>query len=227
MLNVDAFILSHTLMPTQLPTQEETDEYLPLLDLPHRLKFDTPFTIGGLALPRVTAWHRRDMEQDIYTVFDIYKEAQDKFEKVFGHRPEDPVTGYRTRDAEAIIITSSTMCSTARTIVDEMRKKRHKVGMIKIKMYRPFPTDQLLKLIGRTPKIGIIDRNFALGAPCRIGGIFAQDVVSAIQSSDKHPLTQSYIAGIGGLDVTPNIIEEIAQDLLQRERSESSLWKGL
>ena len=90
MICVDAFILSHTLMPTMLPTQEEADEYLPLLDLPHRLTHEKPFTIGGLALPRVTASHRNDMEKEIYNVFDIYKEAQDRFEKLFGRRPEDP-----------------------------------------------------------------------------------------------------------------------------------------
>jgi len=227
MLNVDAFILSHNLMPTLLPTQEEADEYLPLLELPHRLTFEKPFTIGGLALPRVTAWHRYDMERDIYNVFTVYKEAQDRFEKIFNRRPEDPVTGHFIEDAEVIFITSSTICSTTKTIIEQYRKKGHKIGMIKIKLFRPFPSEQLLHSIENVPKIGIIDRNFALGAPNKIGGIFAQDIISVLQFSKKKPLVQSYIAGIGGMDVTPTIIEEIVEDLIQREHSEPSLWKGL
>jgi len=227
MVCVDAFILSHTMMPVMLPTQEEADEYLPLLDLPHRLKHEKPFTIGGLALPRVTASHRYDMEKEIYNVFDVYKEAQDRFEELFGRRPEDPAIGHYHEDAEIILISSSTVSSTVRNVVDSLRKKGIKVGMVKIKMFRPFPTEQLIKLVGNAEKIAVLDRNFALGAPNKIGGIFVQEVFNSLWFAGSRNLVQSYIVGIGGMDVTPNVIEDIVDDISKRKRPESSIWKGL
>ncbi len=228
MLCVDAFILSHTMMPVLLPTQEEADEYLPLLDLPHRLRNDDPVTIGGLSYPRVTFAHRHDMKVAMESVFDVYSEAQDKFEKMFNRRPEDPVTGYMHEDADILLVTSSTITSTARNTINEMREKGVKIGLIKIKMYRPFPTDLFIKLTENAEKIGVIDRNTSLGAPGNVEGIFCQDILYALYKNGiKDKLVQSYLLGIGGLDVTPELIREVADDLTKRKKSESSIWKGM
>ncbi len=228
MLCVDAFILSHTMMSVLLPTQEEADEFLPDLDLPHRLNNENPATLGGLALPRVTASHRKDARNDIENVFEVYSEAQDKFEKVFKRRPEDPVSAYNVENADIILVTSSTISSTARNVIKEFIDKGINIGLVKVKMYRPFPSAQLVELLGKAKKVAVLDRNTSLGAPGNIEGIFCQDVLNALYMHDSiDKLVQSYILGIGGIDVTPAIIKEVIDDIIDRKKPERSIWKGM
>ncbi len=227
MLCVDAFILSHTMMPTLLPTQEEADRYLPLLDLPHRLNPEKPVTVGGLTQPRVTASHRKDMERDLGNVFEVYTSAQDRFEEVFGRRPSDPIVGYKHEDAETLLITSSTISSTTRRVIDERRAKGEKVGMVRIKMLRPFPTESFVNMCKNAPKIGVLDRNTALGAPHGIAGIFAQEVIATLAFAGQKKFIQSYVVGIGGMDVTAPLIHEIIDELVCAETPGPSIWKGV
>ncbi len=227
MLCVDAFILSHTMMPVLLPTQEEADEYLPLLDLPHRVTLEKPYTIGGLALPRVTASHRLDMERDIQNVFSVYEEAQDRFEEVFDRRPTDPVTGYYTDDADIILVTTSTITSTAKNVIEKRRKNGEKIGLVKLKMLRPFPTEQLLKFLNNAEKIAVLDRNSALGAVHGVGGIFCQEIISALGFAGMNKFVQSYLVGIGGMDVMPETVDEIIDDISKLKAPGKSIWKGI
>ncbi len=227
MLCVDAFILSHTMMPTLLPTQEEVDAFLPVLDLPHRLRAEKPFTHGGLTQPRITASHRHDMERTMSNVFGCYQEVQDRFEKIFNRRPSDPITGYRHEDAEILLITSSTISSTARRVINQRREKGQKIGMVRIKMLRPFPTDALLSLCKNAGRIAILDRNFALGAPHGIGGIFAQDIIAAFGFAGINKFIQSYVLGIGGMDVTSTQIEEVIDEVASLKTPGPSIWKGI
>lgn len=227
MICVDAFILSHTMMPVKLPSQEEADEYLPLLDVPQRLRVEKPFTIGGLSLPRVTASHRLDMEKDIQNVFDIYTEAQDRFEKIFDRRPEDPVTGYYHDDADILLVTSSTITSTAKSVVDKRRKNGEKIGLIKIKMFRPFPSEAVIELAKNAEKIAILDRNTMLGAPSGVCGIFAQEIIAALGIAGMNKFVQSYLIGLGGMDVPFEAVDEVVDDIVNRTKTEKSIWKGL
>ncbi|MGK5087827.1 pyruvate ferredoxin oxidoreductase [Bdellovibrionota bacterium FG-2] len=227
MLCVDAFILSHTMMPTLLPTQEEADQYLPLLDLPHRLNPEKPATVGGLTQPRVTASHRMDMERDLANVFSVYKAAQDRFEEVFGRRPSDPIVGYHHEDAEILLITSATIGCTTRRVIDERRAKGEKVGMVRIKMFRPFPTDSFVDMCKNARKIAVLDRNTALGAPHGIAGIFAQEVIATLAFSGLKKFIQSYVMGIGGMDVTAPLIHEVIDEMGRLEIPGPSKWKGV
>ena len=146
---------------------------------------------------------------------------------MFNRRPEDPISGYRNDDADIILISSATISSAVRRIVDERRKKGEKVGMIKIKMFRPFPTAQLIEATKSAEKIAVIDRNFTLGATHGMGGIFCQEVVSTLGYVGIQKLVQSYVLGIGGMDVTPPLIDFVVSDMVERKHAEKSIWKGL
>lgn len=98
--------------------------------------------------------------------------------------------------------------------------------MVKIKMLRPFPTEQLLEALKNAEKIAVIDRNFALGAVHRVGGIFCQEVISMFGHKNINKLIQSYILGIGGMDVTPPLVDAVVDDMIHRKRAEKSIWKG-
>jgi pyruvate/2-oxoacid:ferredoxin oxidoreductase alpha subunit len=107
----DAFVLSHTMMQTEVPELALVKRFLPDLELPHRLT-EKPVTVGGLDFPHETEVHRRQHAEAMLRVPEVYREVQDEFEQIFGRRPADAVECYRCDDAETILIAMSTMAST-------------------------------------------------------------------------------------------------------------------
>ncbi|MDP6838088.1 MAG: pyruvate ferredoxin oxidoreductase, partial [Planctomycetota bacterium] len=194
----DAFVLSHTMMETDLPEQEQVDRYLPDLDLPHRVKFD-PVMIGGLDFPRETEVHRRQHQEALERVFDVYGECQDEFEEVFGRRPPDPVVPYCMDDAEIAFVSMGTTSSTTDTVVDKLRAEGIRAGSVRVRMYRPFPEKALTEMLANCERVGVLDRDISLG----LGGV----LWSEVRGCAPRALVQGYMLGLGGGDVRPQHIE--------------------
>ena len=217
---MDGFITSHTQMVVDLPTQEQVDAYLPPCAIPHRLDHARPTTIGGLTWPRDTERHRRDIEDAMQRVPVALSDALDSFERLFGRRPGGAVETEYTLGADTILIASNTMAATLRKVVHERRARGERIGMIKIKQFRPFPRAELIAAIGNASRIGVLDRNHSPGS----GGIFWAEVAATLR--DQPFITvQDYVVGLGGGDVTPQVIHAIADDLVTRDRSKEPLWK--
>jgi pyruvate/2-oxoacid:ferredoxin oxidoreductase alpha subunit len=205
----DAFVLSHTMMQTDVPSQEQVDRFLPPLDLPHRVT-DRAVTIGGLDFPRETEVHRRQHAEALERVEPVYREAQDEFERVFGRRPADPVVPYRMEDAEVALISMGTTASTVRGVVDAARARGVKAGAIRVRMFRPFPFARLRELLAGCAKVGVLDRDISLG----LGGVLWSEVASVIPPS---AVAQGYMLGLGGGDIRPQHVEALLEDLQRRE----------
>lgn len=220
MVAMDGFISSHTQMVVDLPEQELVDSYLPPCKVPHQLTHDHPATVGGLTWPRDTERHRRDIEDAMQRVPEALGEAIDAFERVFGRRPHGAIESEYTLGAEAILIASNTMAATVRRVVHERRARGERVGMIKIKQFRPFPRAELIAAVGNAPKAGVLDRNHSPGS----GGIFWGEVAATLRNLPDM-MVQDYVVGIGGGDVTPQIIHGIVDDLMMRDRSISPVFK--
>jgi pyruvate/2-oxoacid:ferredoxin oxidoreductase alpha subunit len=223
MVCLDAFIISHTQMNTDLPEQDLVDAYLPPLDLPHRIDHSHPVTVGGLAWPQETLSMRVDTDEAFERIPEAYEEHREAFTEVFGRDVGAPFTPFETEDAETILIASGTIATTTREIVKARRKKGEKIGMIKMKTFRPFPDGALMDCINGAAKIGVLDRNYAPG----IGGIFWQDTRAAAQGVRDDLVIQDYLIGVCGGDVTPDLINESIDDLQRRERAERPVWKGI
>jgi pyruvate/2-oxoacid:ferredoxin oxidoreductase alpha subunit len=222
MVIMDAFIISHTSMETDLPSQELVDKYLPPLDLPQRISVERPVTIGGLTWPLETASTRVEIDQAMQRVPEIFEEKRREFEKVFGRKISGAIESYQTDDAEMVLVASGSIATTARKIVEERRKNGEKIGLVKIKMFRPFPEMQLFEATQTTAKIAVLDRNYAAGT----GGIFWQEVRAAMQRKPE-TLIQNYLTGVGGMDVTPQIINEVIEDIRGRSEVAHPVWKGV
>jgi pyruvate/2-oxoacid:ferredoxin oxidoreductase alpha subunit len=124
-------------------------------------------------------------------------------------------------DAEMVIVTAGSMTSTARVAVKALREKGYRVGLLKLRLFRPFPVEDIQEVLKDKKKIAVLDRNISLGG----GGIFCQELRAALVHSTDHPLTYSYIAGIGGTDVTPEIIHKIALEVMNRsEPNDQPIW---
>jgi pyruvate/2-oxoacid:ferredoxin oxidoreductase alpha subunit len=217
---MDGFVVSHTQMVVDLPEQDLVDKYLPNCSVPHQLNYEHPSTMGGLTWPKETEHHRIEIQQAMENVPAVLKEATDEFEKVFGRRPHEAISAEHCEDADTILIACNTMARTLRNVVAERRAKGEKVGMIKIKMFRPFPRADILAAVKNAKKVGVLDRNHSPGS----GGIFWQETATSLQGHSD-VLLQDYLVGLGGGDVTPQIIHEIFDDLNSRKAATDPVWK--
>ena len=220
---MDAFIVSHTQTETDLPDQEAVDRYLPDLDLPHRLHTDEARTIGGLAWPHEELSMRLEIDEAMRRVPEVYEECRASFHDVFGRDPGGMIECFATEDAEMVLVVSGTIATTAREVVRQRREAGEKIGLVKIKMFRPFPLDTLEAACRTATRMAVLDRNYAAG----VGGIFWQDIRAGFQGRRDDLLIQGYLTGLCGGDVTPAVIDEVLADLSVRETAGAPVWEGI
>jgi pyruvate/2-oxoacid:ferredoxin oxidoreductase alpha subunit len=223
MLVLDAFVLSHTSEPVDIPEQSKVDAYLPPYSPEIKIDIENPRAFGGLLSPDYYMEMRYILQRDMERAVQVIKEADEEFYEIFG-RKYGLTEAYKCDDAKVIIVVSSTITGTARTVIDEMRERGKKVGLLKIRFFRPFPFDDVKSVLLRAEKVAVIDRNISYGA----GGIFFQEVKSALYNESKKPPIFGFITGLGGRDVTPEIIREIIEYTEKNEKPEENiLWRGV
>jgi pyruvate/2-oxoacid:ferredoxin oxidoreductase alpha subunit len=220
---MDAFIVSHTQTETILPEQEQVDSYLPDLDLPHRMRYDEARTIGGMAWPHEALSQRLEIDEAMKRVPTVYQECRRSFTEVFGRDPGDVIQTIGTDDADMVLVATGTMATTAREVVRKRRAAGEKIGLIKLKMFRPFPAAALREACGSAKHVAVLDRNYAAGS----GGVFWQDTRAAFQGHRNDVLIQNYLTGLCGEDVTPAVIDQILADLASRELAGDPVWMGI
>jgi pyruvate ferredoxin oxidoreductase alpha subunit len=134
------------------------------------------------------------------------------------------VEAYRCEDAELVLVTTGTVTSTSREIIDQYRDEGKAIGLLKIKIFRPFPSEEIRKNLKGIPKVAVIDRNISYGS----GGIFAEELRSALCNEKERPLVFSYVAGLGGRDITQETISDVIEYTLEEDKpKEASLWPDL
>jgi len=223
MVVLDAFFLSHTYEPVDVPEQEEADRFLPPYEARFELDPKNPCTFGPLVPPAVYMEMRHDMAAAMDTALTNFARIEDDYERIFGRR-YGAVEAIACDDAEIVFVTSGTITSTARLVLENLRGRGEKLGILKIKLFRPFPVEFIRKALRGAKKIAVIDRNFSFGA----SGIFAQEVRAALCNAPVHAPVFGYIAGIGGRDVTPEVLEEIYWKTKNSAAPErESIWIGL
>ena len=223
MIVYDGFYLSHTLEAVEIPSQEMVDSFLSGYEPRTKIDVDNPNAFGSIAYPEHYMEMRYLIKRAMDGVRDAAVEVNDEFRDIF-KRGYGIIEKYKTEDAKVLLITTGTAASTTRIVIDNLRKKGKKVGMIRIKMFRPFPSQEIRNAVSGYDKIAIIDRNISFG----IGGIFAQEIRAALSGYSKMPAVFEFIAGLGGRDITPKTIEEIAEYTLTHEHGEEGgIWAGL
>ncbi len=223
MVILDAFFLSHTYEPVDVPEQNSVDQFLPSYHPRFQLDTANPCAFNQLAPPNIYMEMRYNIQMAMDDALAFFAQMEQEFEDIFGRR-HGPVEAIQCEDAEVILITSGTVTSTSRQVLTELREKGEKVGLLKIKLFRPFPMSMIRKLTASAAKLAVIDRNFSFGA----SGIFAQEIRAALCNHPRRPLVFGYIAGLGGRDVTTEVIQEIYyRTKNSRAPEQESLWVGL
>ncbi len=223
MLNLDAFFLSHTCEPVDIPDQQLVDDFLPPYRREMKIDPKEPHTYGALARPDSYMELRVKMQQAMDEALLLVDSVGEEFEKTFG-RKYSHLEEYKCDGAEMLLVTSGTITSTARIVIDRMREKGIPVGLIKARLFRPFPVEEYRRVFSGIRKVGVVDRNISYGA----GGIFYQEIRSAMYNAEHRPDIFGFIAGLGGRDVTPETITEIIHYLMESDKPDREIiWIGV
>jgi pyruvate/2-oxoacid:ferredoxin oxidoreductase alpha subunit len=220
MLSLEAFFVSHFMEVVDLPEQQQVDQFLPPMDLPHKFDIDKPGFLVPVVPSELYQKYKHMAQGSMDSVKEIAVRVDQQFKEGFG-RGYGIIEPIMLEDAEVVLVTAGSITSTARVAVKDLREQGKKVGLLKVRLFRPFPVEAIQVALRGKKKIAVIDRNISLGS----GGIFCQELRAALVHSPEHPLTYSYLAGIGGTDVTPEVIEKIASDVIKRsEPFDKPVW---
>ncbi len=223
MVCLDAFFLSHTSEPVTIPNAEDVDRFLPPFEPRYHLSTKDPHAFGGLPAGDAYMELRARIDAAMRRVLDVAEQADVEFSARFGRR-HPMVEEYRTDDAEVILVTSGTVAGTARAVVDARRDAGERVGLVKIHLFRPFPFDLVRRASAKARKLAVVDRNISFGH----GGIMASEIRAALCRETSHPVVFSFIAGLGGRDVTPETLDSIVAHARTHDAPEDdTLWVGL
>jgi len=221
MLVLDAFVLSHTQEPVDIPDQELVDSYLPPYRARYKLDTSDPHAFGSLVAPPHYMELRYKIQKAMEGAVEVARQVDREFGEVFG-RSYGLVEKYHLEDAEVVLVTSATITSTARVVVDELRQEGHKIGLLKMRLFRPFPAEDVREALAGAGKVAVIDRNISFGH----GGIFAEEIKSALYNGSHRPPIFGFIIGLGGRDVTPASIRGIAEYAFEHDAPETEIiWR--
>ena len=226
MVVLDAFFLSHTAEPIDIPEKQAVRAFLPPFD-PGDLWLDpdNPRTFGGLCMTNTYMEFRWQIQRDMEKVKQVITQVHEDFARTFGRRYQQ-VEAYRTENADVTMAVSGTVASTGRDAIDLLIEKGEHVGMVKLKTLRPFPREEIIAAFRNKKKVAVVDRNFSPGAT----GIWAQEIRSALYElpEKERPLVYGYIAGLGGRDISVKTIESIYRKTMEDDRPDDvDMWIGV
>ncbi|KZX15467.1 pyruvate synthase subunit PorA [Methanobrevibacter cuticularis] len=202
MVCLDGFILTHTVEPVDIPDPELVEKFLPEFEPKYAFLDPTrPMSLGSLTDPDYYMEARYQVEEAMENSLEVIKNVDDEFGEIFG-RKHGLVEPYKCDDAEIVIVAMGSICSTIRTVIDDLREKGEKIGLLKIRVYRPFPSEEINKILRDVPKVAVVDKNVSFGT----GGALYNDIKV---KTDKE--AYDFIIGLGGRDITPIEIEEIIE----------------
>jgi pyruvate/2-oxoacid:ferredoxin oxidoreductase alpha subunit len=219
LISQDAFYISHALEPVEVPAQETVDRYLPPFEPEQFLDMKRRESVGNVVGPEVFCQHRQDMGQAMQLAIAAAQESDAEWERLVG-RQYGIVEPYRCNDAELVIATMGSMCGTVRETVDELRAKGHAVGLLKVRLFRPLPAEALRHALEGVRDVLVLDRNFSPGA----GGVLHQELKGALFGMADAPRVHGFLAGVGGVNVSPGKIEELVNLVRRSEPSIQTLW---
>jgi pyruvate/2-oxoacid:ferredoxin oxidoreductase alpha subunit len=203
MVCMDAFLVSHTIESVDLPGQDAVDSFLPPFRPIHAyLDPDRPLVLGAAAPPEYIQEVRWETDLRMRRAAEVIEDTERAFAKAFGRSYGGAFETYRLEDAEVALVTLGTVTSTAREVVDRLREKGQKVGMIKLRYFRPFPTERLREATAHLKALGVYDRAVSYG----VGGPTYIEVRNALYDLANIPVL-GFLAGLGGRDVTREDVE--------------------
>jgi pyruvate ferredoxin oxidoreductase alpha subunit len=206
-VHLDGFNLTHVIEPILFPEQADVDKFLPKNRFPLPLNPDRPVAMGEFAPPFIYTETKYAQEVNLKNSKKVILEVWEEFSKAFG-RKYLPVEKYQSDGAKVLIMTMGSSGETASVAIDEIRKEGMDVGQIRLRLWRPFPFEELREAIKDADILIVMDRAISYGGP---GGPLASEVKAALYSQAKRPKIVSYVIGLGGRDITVSGFKDIVR----------------
>jgi len=223
MVVLDAFFLSHTSEIVDIPPQEEVDAFLPIFERQYRLDAREPRAYFGLSSPDYYMEFRYRLQKAMDETKQVARNVDERYEDLLG-RGYGLVEKYNWDGTDTVLVSSGAVTSTSRFTIDELSKEQIRVGLLKIKMFRPFPTEIIREVLGGVRKVAVLDRGLSFGH----SGFFAQEIRSTFCNEEERPKIFGFVTGLGGRDVTPELIREMITYTLTHDcPGEDVIWVGL
>lgn len=208
MVCMDGWILTHAFEPIETFSDDDVYEYVGDFKPYQFLDPANPLTYGSYANEDRLMEYKYLADQAQSNAKIKIEEIAESYRKRFGHYHGGLIDEYKTEDAEIIFIAMGSLVSTLRVAVDELRAEGKKVGLLKVRSFRPFPKEAIIKSCKNAQILAVIDKSFSVG----LGGILATEVKSVFCDEEKKPLIQSFIAGLGGKEVNRSAIKWMAEE---------------
>ena len=213
MVSMDGFSLSHVIESVSMLDQQEVDSFLPPMHPARMLDPDKPRTVGSFGAQDVYPQVKRQQEEAIRAAAPVLDEIWSQYDKMFGRRYR-PVETYATDDAELILVTMGAVGETARSAVKEMRAEGTKVGVVRIRLWRPFPYEDFFRAVRSARIIVVLDRALMPGTQ---GGPVGVEVRSALYDRSEKPAILDFVGGLGGREISRKTFREIVNRSLRPE----------
>jgi len=205
----DGFITSHAVEPVKTIENKKIKNFIkeykpefPLLDV------DNPISIGPIDFYDYYFEHKRQQVDAMEKTRKFYPKIAKEFKKISG-KYYDVVEEYKLKDAEYIIIVMSSTAGTTKEVIDELRKQGKKVGLLKIRMFRPFPEEEIVKNLKGKKAVAVLDRAASFGAEAPL----FSEVRSCFYEEKNKPKIFSYMFGLGGREIRPSMIKKVFNEI--------------
>lgn len=213
MICLDGFILTHTYELVNVPTQEAVDAYLPSFQPTENiLDLDKPKSLCISVAPEWQTEFRFQQHEGMLAARAVIAETDASFEKAFGRRYGGMTEAYQCEDAEAVLVCMGSTAGTTKVVVDKMREAGYKVGLLKIRFYRPFPQTEVANLVKSAKAVGVIDKDLSFGYQ---GALYADVKAALYQAGSDLPSTINFIAGLSGRDISTPHLEMMFEKLIR------------
>jgi pyruvate ferredoxin oxidoreductase alpha subunit len=211
MVTTDGFIISHSMERVEMLDDQDVPKFLGTRKYAYSvLDIDKPMSFGSLDLQDYYFEHKRSQIEAMNTCLPIIEKAHKEFGEKFG-RYYPIVETYQMDDAEAAILCMGSTGGTAKVTIDKLRSQGKKVGLVRPRVYRPFPKDQIIKALGKVKALAILDRAETMSGQ---GGHLFNDVKAILYDTKVHPLVKDYLYGLGGRDISIEELESIYDEQL-------------
>ena len=215
MVCIDGYFLTHTVEPLEVPSAEDVDRYFPPYKPYAFLDTENPMSIGTFTDPDYYMEARYAIEVAMEKSKEVMVQANQEFAEIFG-RKYDLVEKYKCDDAEIIIVAMGSLCGTIKDVIDSLRDEGEKVGLLKIRVFRPFPREEIKQVLENGSKVAVIDKNISFG----MGGVLYNNIKAKTNAE-----AYGFIAGLGGRDITTEYVREIVEKTKNPTREIE--WIGL
>jgi pyruvate ferredoxin oxidoreductase alpha subunit len=205
MVCMDGWVLTHSYERVEVVDQEAVDKFLPAFEPEHYLDPANPKTWGSYAEADVMMEFKYAIHKAMITGKPRIKEILDELSAITGRENSGLIEAYRTHDADVILVAMGSVAGTVKDAVDELRDAGKKVGLVKIRCYRPFPHEEIRQAINGSKVVAVMDANFSMGSEGAVG----LDLKAKLIGRPDAPMVIDYIAGLGGREINTRTIADL------------------